>query len=153
MLPICAILFVASLSTAAPADADSFDGPPPTFVVIEQVSPAEISYTYVRSKSIQPERTFELEVNGQRRQQRETVTEDVDEQRMARMDFDLLDVIDVDGKKLDRGAAVDRLRRARVVLLALDKRGVHPMYRAVLAKDALILVPKRPPSKPATIAQ
>jgi hypothetical protein len=148
------IVLVAGLVTAAPADApNALSDAPPAFVVMERVTRGAIEYTYVRTKEVQRERRFEVEINGQRSERKEIVSEFVPEQRAAHMDFDLLDVIDRDGNKLEKEIAVDRLRQAHVVLLAQDNRGVHPAYRKVLATDALILVPKRPPPKPAVIAR
>jgi hypothetical protein len=57
------------------------------------------------------------------------------------------------GKKVDPASVAERLAKPTAVLIAPDGADVHPLFRAALKDDTLILVPVNPaPAAPAPAA-
>ncbi len=145
-LALCACC-IASLAAVAQGVALP-KGSPPTFVVVAKIDETkqtlEVSSTVI--VPVTETRTVKVVVDGKEMDVVQTVLLHVTQTRQSLHSFASIQVSDASGKKFASPEGFNRLTVGQVVLQTQDPAGLDPAYRALFAKDTLILAPAAAPA-------
>jgi len=146
-LVTAALLVAAGFATAAPVPESPplVQGPLPTFVNLSQakIDGKTIKGTLVTHRAVNKAVQEVVDVGGQKVTRTKTVTEMVPVTTSFTYALDHFDVVTADGKTLSLEAALPLLKGTPLVLVS--EAALDPAFQKVLARDALILVRKKPP--------
>ena len=141
LLALC-VCFVASPTGFAQGVALP-KGSPPSFVVIGRIDEAKqiLEVVYTVTVPVSVTETVKVVVDGKEEERVQTVTRHVIETRQSSRSFQSTQVFDASGKKFASPEGFNRLTVGQVVLQSQDPAGLDPAYRALFAKDTIILAP------------
>jgi len=115
---------------------------PPRFVKIHSFD-KETGIIALRQLTVQqvPEMVEKtIEENGKPKKVREIRQKPVTVESQRNLRFDDLLFFGGDGKRLEKGKAMERLGQGGIALLAADGNEIAPVYLALVRKDALVLL-------------
>jgi hypothetical protein len=150
-------MLLAALALAAPVPVRPAGGAVPTSLpprlVIAQADGGQLKVRETHAVVVPVTQTVNVERGG--KVVTETRTRFVQELRTTESARALADFhfLTAGGKKVDPAAAAERLKKPTAVLVTQGGPDVHPLFRAALKEDTLILVPVSPgPPAPAAPA-